>query len=167
MVDTDMNISLEVADYKNPKHGQDLIDLLSSYALDPMGGGKALDETVKKSLVATLAGIAGAVSILCYVDDQPAGLINCFEGFSTFKCKPLLNIHDVVVVEPYRGLGLSQRLLEQVELQAIKRGCCKLTMEVLEGNVAARASYVKYGFEGYELDPQTGKALFWEKELQS
>jgi hypothetical protein len=24
------------------------------------------------------------------------GLVNCFEGFSTFACKPLVNVHELL-----------------------------------------------------------------------
>jgi hypothetical protein len=40
-----------------------------------------------------------------------------------------------------------------------------MTLEVLEGNVAAQAAYQSCGFAGYELDPCMGKALFWKKKL--
>jgi GNAT superfamily N-acetyltransferase len=106
-----------------------------------------------------------AFSILAYVNGEPAGLINCFEGFSTFKCRPLVNIHDVVVLSDYRGRGLSQLMMAKVEDIARQRGCCKLTLEVLEGNQAAQRAYLHYGFSGYQLDPGTGHALFWEKPL--
>jgi ribosomal protein S18 acetylase RimI-like enzyme len=95
------------------------------------------------------------------------GLINCFEGFSTFKCKPLVNIHDVVVIDGYRGQGVSQRMMDKVEEIARQRGCCKLTLEVLEGNKPAQRAYLRYGFSGYQLDPETGHALFWEKYLDA
>jgi ribosomal protein S18 acetylase RimI-like enzyme len=158
-----MKIDILSANYNNPDHARDLIILLNNYALDPMGGGKALSETVQRQLVTTLANRPDAFSVLAYVDNQPAGLINCFEGFSTFQCKPLVNIHDVVVDKPYRGLGISQMMLEQVETLAKQRGCCKLTLEVLSNNQVAKGAYAKFGFQAYELDPEAGQALFWEK----
>jgi ribosomal protein S18 acetylase RimI-like enzyme len=63
------------------------------------------------------------------------------------------------------GEGLSTAMLKEVEKIAQQRGCCKLTLEVLEGNSIARNAYAKFGFSGYELDPAMGKALFWEKPL--
>lgn len=158
-----MNIRIIAVDYLNKQHASDLIYLLNYYANDPMGGGSELGVHVKRNLVSELAKIAGSLSVLCYVDDKPVGLVNCFEGFSTFKCQYLINIHDVVVLDAYRGLGLSQRLLEKVEEIAKNKGYCKLTLEVLEGNKSAQKAYMKFGFSGYELDPTKGKALFWEK----
>lgn len=160
-----MTIEITRADYANPRHAIDLVTLLDAYAQDPMGGGRPLPAFVKENLVSQLARRAHALSLLAYVDGQPAGLVNCFESFSTFQCKPILNIHDMVVLGAFRGLGLSQRLLGKVEVIARELGCCKLTLEVLEGNHVARNAYRKFGFEGYELDPAVGRAMFWEKPL--
>lgn len=160
-----MNIKILLANYEDAQHGSDIGYLLNSYAQDPMGGGKALDPHIVKNIARELSALPYAFSILCYVDDKPAGLVNCFQAFSTFNCKPLVNIHDITVLEQFRGLGLSQRMLEKVEGIAIEKGCCKITLEVLEGNKVARNAYEKFGFAGYVLDPKMGQALFWQKTL--
>jgi len=158
-------IQIIQADYKNTRQSADVVSLLNQYAKDPMGGNKPLSDEVKRRLVPALAELPHAFSILCYVDGQPAGLVNCFEGFSTFKCKPLIYIHDVVVIPEFRGLSLSQKMLAEIEIIARQKNCCKITLEVLEGNTVAKKAYQKFGFSGYELDPEMGKALFWEKAL--
>ncbi len=160
-----MTLTLSQANYHDPDDAQAIVGLLDAYARDPMGGGESLAESVKASLVGKLAGLPHAFSVLARVDGQPAGLVNCFEGFSTFVAQPLINIHDVVVLPEFRGQGLSQQLLEEVERIARERGCCKLTLEVLEGNRVAQAAYRKLGYAGYELDPQMGRAMFWQKSL--
>lgn len=160
-----MKITLVQADYDNEQHGKDLVTLLNDYALDPMGGGEALSDYVQQNLVAMLAQRSDVFTVLCYVNDEPAGIVNCVEGFSTFSCKPLVNIHDCGVVSKYRGLGLSMKMFAEVEKIALARGCCKLTLEVLEGNTVAQNAYKKLGFAAYELDPEMGKALFWQKKL--
>jgi ribosomal protein S18 acetylase RimI-like enzyme len=160
-----MNIEILLADYSNEQHSNDILFLISQYALDPMGGGEALSPFAQENLISELSKKADAMSLIAYVDGNAAGLINCFEGFSTFKCKPLINIHDVVVLNDYRGLGICQLMLNKVEELAKEKGCCKLTLEVLEGNNAAKNAYIKYGFEAYELDPAIGKALFWQKSI--
>jgi ribosomal protein S18 acetylase RimI-like enzyme len=131
-----------------------------------MGGGKPLVPTVKENLVKALSGISHSFSVLAYVDNAAVGLVNCFEGFSTFLCKPLVNIHDITVLEKYRGNGISQLMLAKVEEIARAKGCCKLTLEVLSNNRAAKSAYRKFGFSDYELDPEAGTALFWQKYLQ-
>lgn len=160
-----MSVEIIEADYRNSRHGADLVLLLNAYAQDPMGGGEAIADEVLAALPATLAARTDALTLLAYVDGQPAALLNAFEGFSTFKGKPLLNVHDMAVLPAYRGRGLSQALMTALEERARARGCCKLTLEVLEGNQVARQAYLKAGFAGYELDPQMGKALFWQKNL--
>jgi ribosomal protein S18 acetylase RimI-like enzyme len=160
-----MKIDVFTLNYQDSQHAQDMLFLLDDYALDPMGGATALTQTVKDNLASELAKLPHAFSVICYVDGKPAGLANCFHAFSTFKCKPLINIHDLVVSSEFRGLGISQKMLQHVENIAIQKGCCKVTLEVLEGNQIAKNAYLKFGFAGYELDPQMGKALFWEKPL--
>ncbi len=161
-----MKLEIVLADYSNEQHSNDIVSLLNDYALDSMGGGEALSSYVKENLVNELAKQHGAITVLAYIDNKPAGLINCFQGFSTFKCKPLLNIHDVVVLNQYRGQGICQKMLNKIEELATEKGYCKLTLEVLEGNEAAKKAYINYGFEAYELDPANGKALFWQKTLR-
>ena len=74
-----------------------------------------------------------------------------------------MNIHDVIVMKKYRGHNISQRMLSKVEEIAKFKGCCKLTLEVLSENEAAKSSYTKFGFSDYELDPKMGMAQFWQK----
>lgn len=160
-----MKIEILQADYANKDHSDDLLMLLNDYAKDPMGGGEELSDYVKENLIATMAKRSDVFTLLCYVDGKPAGIMNCVEGFSTFSSKALINVHDVGVLTEYRGLGLSERLFAELEKIAIAKGCCKLTLEVLEGNKIAQSAYTKYGYSGYELDPQLGKAIFWQKKL--
>ena len=156
-----------LADLSLPSHGEAIIYLLNEYAKDEMGGGTELSIFVKNNLVSELKKRQGVYIILAFVDGHPAGLVNCFEGFSTFACKPLLNIHDVIIISDYRGRGISKKMLNKAEEIAISLGCCKLTLEVLEGNTIAQRSYKSCGYSGYELNPKMGKAMFWQKKLMN
>lgn len=153
------------ADLNRPDHANALLMLLNDYALDLLGGGEALPDFIKTNLVAELKRHTFAHVVLGFVDGSPAGLMIGFEGFSTFACKPLINIHDVVVAGKYRGQGIARKMLSHLEKTAQELGCCKLTLEVLEGNTVAQSLYRSCGFEGYALDPTMGKALFWQKKL--
>ena len=155
------------ADLSLPSHGETIIYLLNEYAKDEMGGGTELSIFVKNNLISELTKRQGVYIILAFVDGYPAGLVNCFEGFSTFACKPLLNIHDVIVISDYRGRGISKKMLNKAEEIAISLGCCKLTLEVLEGNTIAQGAYKSCGYSGYELNPKMGKAMFWQKKLMN
>lgn len=152
--------------YRDTAHGAALLALLDAYARDPMGGGIPLDAMVRERLCADLANIPGAVSYLAWgADGEAVGLINCFLGYSTFKAKPLMNVHDLIVLPDRRGLGIGQMLLSAAEQHARLLGCCKLTLEVLTGNATAMASYLRFGFEPYTLDPAAGQASLMQKWL--
>lgn len=160
-----MSLNILQADYSNVQHASALSLLLNEYAKDKMGGGAALPAGVLDALAQKLASIPHAFTVLAFVDQQPAGLINGFEGFSTFKAKPLLNLHDITVRPQFRGQGISRKMFKKVEQIARERGCCKITLEVLEGNAVARQAYANFGFNGYALNPALGTALYLEKPL--
>jgi ribosomal protein S18 acetylase RimI-like enzyme len=162
-------ISIVQVDFTEPtfieKSGSDMLLLLNAYACDPMGGGQPLSEYTQKNLLPCLIKRTDFFTVIAYVDNKPAGLINAIEGFSSFNARPLLNIHDVTVSPEYRGLGLSKLMFNTVDEIAKQRDCCKVTLEVLEGNALAKNLYTQLGYVAYELDPQMGKALFLEKKL--
>ena len=158
-----MTATLERVNHLDSKHAADIGYLMNCYASDPMGRGSPLATEITSRLATELSKISHAFSIICYVSKKPAGLINCFEAFSTFQCKPIVNVHDIVVVEEFRGRGISHLLLLEVENMAVEKNCCKITLEVLERNTPAKNSYIKFGFKDYELDPTFGKAMFWGK----
>ncbi|MEN9213783.1 MAG: GNAT family N-acetyltransferase [Gloeomargarita sp. DG02_3_bins_56] len=160
-----MDVEILIANLGVPHQARALVGLLAMYALDPMGGGQGLSEFTKTNLVQELSKRPYAHVILAFWGGEAVGVVVAFEGFSTFACRPLLNIHDIFVHPNYRGQGISKRLLAKAEQIAVELGCCKLTLEVLEGNFIARAAYQSFGFKGYELDPKMGKALFLEKKL--
>ena len=156
------------ADYANAAHAAALVYLLDAYARDPMGGGEPLSDFAKVHLVSSLATCSQAFSVLAFSgpdDDIPVGLVNCFEGFSTFACRPLVNVHDVAVLPDYRGQRVAEQMLNLVEEIARERGSCKLTLEVLQGNAGAIKLYTRVGFSNYQLDPNTGQAQFLQKWL--
>lgn len=160
-----MSIDVVMVDYGNAAHAAALVALLDSYARDPAGGGTALAPETLRDLPAALAARPQAFSVLAYDGEQPVGLVNCIEGFSTFVCKPLVNIHDVVVSATHRGQRVTQQMFARVEEEAHKRGACKLTLEVLSNNVPAVRAYEREGFAGYQLDPAFGTATFMHKKL--
>ena len=156
------------ADYARPEHAAALVMLLDAYASDPMGGGEPLSDFAKHQLVPSLAARPQAFSVLAFAsedDSVPVGLVNCIEGFSTFKCQPLVNVHDLAVLPGHRGRRIGEQMLALVERIALERGACKLTLEVLSGNSSAEKLYRRAGFAHYELDPAMGQAGFMQKWL--
>ncbi len=169
MTQSSDSIRVCLADYGHAGHAGALVELLDEYAKDPMGGGHGLSDFARAHLVAALAARPQAFSVLAFagVDEAlPVGLINCIEGFSTFACKPLINVHDVVVLSAYRGQRIAEKMLALVERLARQRGACKLTLEVLAGNAGAVRLYSRVGFSNYQLDPAIGQAQFLQKWLR-
>ncbi|MGH8194228.1 MAG: GNAT family N-acetyltransferase [Woeseiaceae bacterium] len=141
-----MTLQIREADFDDALDRAGIVDVLNSYASDPVGGGKALSEDVCERLVPALREHGNALVLLAFAGDRPVGMAICFMGISTFQARPLLNIHDLAVVPDYRGKGIGRALLAAAEKQAVSRGCCKLTLEVREDNLPARNLYERYGF---------------------
>ena len=158
-------ITVRLADYAQPADAAALVMLLDAYASDPAGGGEPLSDFAKAHLVPALAARPTAFSILALDGAQPVGLVNCIEGFSTFACRPLVNVHDVAVLASHRGRRIGELMLGLAEQIARERGACKLTLEVLSGNQGARKLYERIGFADYQLDPAMGHACFMQKWL--
>ncbi|HMN20176.1 MAG TPA: GNAT family N-acetyltransferase [Ottowia sp.] len=158
-------VTVRRVDYASAPDRAALVALLDAYARDPMGGGVALADEVKARLCDDLARLATAASFIAWMDREPVGLVNTFAGYSTFKARPLLNVHDIAVLPAHRGRGIAQALLGACEAHARQQGCCKLTLEVLQGNTRALRSYARFGFAPYVLDPDAGQALLMQKCL--
>lgn len=157
--------SVRQADYGHPSDAAAVVALLDAYASDPAGGGEPLSDFVKANLARELAARPQAYSVLAFDGEQPVGLVNCIEGFSSFKCKPLVNVHDVAVLSSHRGRGIAEAMLAEAERIAVERGAVKMTLEVLSGNSPAVKLYRRIGYEGYQLDPAMGTAQFFQKWL--
>ena len=134
-------------DYTDPVHQKTLVDLINHYTADPMGGCVPLTTEQSGQLIAGLSAHHSSFVLFVKSDSTVAGLATCFINFSTFKAKPYINIHDVIVRKEYRGSGLGRALLEKIIALAHERGYCKVTLEVREDNIAAQKLYQSLGFE--------------------
>lgn len=123
-----------------------IVELSNAYAIDPMGLGEPLPMSVQENLSRALPNVRNALVLLAFEGEKAIGIATCFQGFSTFKAAPLINIHDIAVLPEARGKGVGAALLEAVKEKARERGCCKVTLEVREDN-AARHLYERSGFE--------------------
>jgi ribosomal protein S18 acetylase RimI-like enzyme len=156
---------IERLDPNDTGHASALVALLDEYARGDTGTGEGLAPRAMAELPGRLARCAHYVGWLAFEDGRAIGVVNCFEGLSTFRARPLLNIHDIAVTPAWQRRGIGTALLEAVVAEAGRRGCCKITLEVLQGNTGAIAAYRKAGFAPYELDPAMGSAMFFEKPL--
>lgn len=162
-----MSIVVEQADIK--RDGAIIIDLLDTYARDSYGGGESLSDFAKTNLIDNILNRPYIQAFIAYdiKEDSktPAGLAIVIEGFSTFACKSLLNIHDFSVSPDFRGRGVGKLLMAKVLEYAKSIDCCKVTLEVLSGNLPAKGLYSVVGFTPYQLDPNMGNAEFWHYYL--
>jgi GNAT superfamily N-acetyltransferase len=160
-----MAIQLVEADLNNPSHAADIVRLIDDYASDDIGGGGGLPADSKARLVQGLRDFPTTLVLLAFEDGVAVGIAVCFQGFSTFAARRLINIHDLAVVSRARGRGIGGLLMEAVETRARELGCCKVTLEVLERNARGKALYLKRGYHQLVYRPEDGGAEFWAKAL--
>jgi len=146
-------IKTRLADLNNPLDASAIVKLIDHYAQDPMGGGKPLLEEVREQMIKGMATMPGSFVVLAKIGAPIVGCATCFMGFSTFKAKPLINIHDLCVDLEWRNRGVGQALINAVAVEADRRGCCKITLEVRDDNPARRL-YERSGFT-------TGDVAMW------
>lgn len=152
------------ADLDDPAHQRGILEILNLYASEPITGGEPLSADVQANLIPRLREQENGRYFVALLDARVIGVAICFAGFSTFRAKPLVNLHDLAVHPDHRGRGIGRRLLRAVEDDATARGCCAITLEVSEANPARRL-YERYGFEGGNPDAET--SLFMAKRLTS
>ena len=155
-----MSFSVILADLGNPSHQSAIIDLLDMYCRDEFGDEKPLSADARANLIPGLIKHGGARVFLACDGDQPLGVAICMAGFSSFRGKPLINIHDIAVSPAARGQGIGRKLLAAVEAEARKLGCCKVTLEVRSDNARAMGLYQSVGFK-----PSEPETLFWTQKV--
>jgi ribosomal protein S18 acetylase RimI-like enzyme len=153
-----MPLTIFRADLNNSEHQRSIIDLLDMYCRDPFGDSKPLSDTARENLIPGLLKHGGARVFLAYEEKKPLGVAICMIGFSSFRGKPLINIHDLAVCPEGRGQGVGRKLLNAVKDEAKQLGCGKVTLEVRSDNTRAMGLYQSVGFKASE--PQT---YFWSQ----
>ncbi len=157
VVPPDDPVTVRLADLDDPLDAQAIVDLTDAYARDPMGGGQGLSDDVEASLVAAMRAHGGIEVLLAISqDDGPVGLLTSIRSFSAFNAAPVLNVHDLAVLEAHRGQGVGARLLRSAEVLARQQGCCRMSLEVLDENPAKRL---------YEREGFSAKSEYWVKSL--
>ena len=158
-------IEVYQADYQNADHRLSILELIDLYARDKMGQGSPLRREVYERLVDDLMRRPWIRIYFAANKQEMIGIAVCMEGFSTFNSAPLANIHDVYVKPGFRRQGVAHKLFAFIEHHARGMGFCKLTLEVLGGNLPAQETYRKMGFEPYTINDDAGVAQFWQKHL--
>ena len=158
-------VRIERAALEDARDRDALLTVLDSYARDPMGGGAPLPGGVTEAVVPGLLAHPTSRVWLAWQGEEPVGMLVGFMGFSTFRARPLLNVHDLAVVPACRGQRIGEQLLAAAEAHARESGFCKLTLEVQEQNTRARALYSRFGFGHFTPGVAQHTTLFLEKPL--
>ena len=155
-----MPISVVLADLHNPSHQAAIVELLDMYCRDEFGDCKPLSAQARENMIPGLIKHGGARVFLACDDEQPLGVAICMIGFSSFRGKPLINIHDIAVSPGARGQGIGRKLLAAVETEARSLGCGKVTLEVRSDNTRAMGLYRSVGFQ-----PSEPETYFWTQKV--
>lgn len=145
-----MEVTILEADLADDAHGEALLELIDSYAREPLAQNAPLDDGVRSELVQRLREHPACLALLAFAGPRPVGVAVCFRTFSTFAARPALNVHDLAVLPALRGRGIGSRLLQEVERRAIEAGCCQITLEVHDANAGAKRLYERFGFGPWE-----------------
>lgn len=148
------------ADLADETHIQAILKLVNAYMEDEMGISASMEAKKRSLLIEGLVEHPASFQLLAWVDGQYVGLANCFIGFSTFQAKKLINVHDLMVINDFRGKGIGRKLLQAVALKGQEMNCCKITLEVRNDNLLAQNLYRSEGYQ--DAKPPM---LFWSKDL--
>jgi GNAT superfamily N-acetyltransferase len=102
------------ADLHDETMAKAIVELLNSYACDFFGGNEPLSDYSRTNLICELRKLPSAHVFVAKdvgKSEEYVGLAICFEGFSTFACKPLINVHDFYVRPEFRRQGISSNLI--------------------------------------------------------
>jgi ribosomal protein S18 acetylase RimI-like enzyme len=69
-----------------------------------------------------------------------------YPSFSSVRACPVAVLHDLFVVNEWRGLGAARLLMDQVEQLARQSGAALVTLETATTNAVAQALYASRGY---------------------
>ncbi len=104
---------------------------------DPMGNYPPLDGAEQQKLLADLSTHPTVEVLLMSLNGEYIGMTTFFVNYSTFRLKPYIYIHDVVVHKTLRN-RYGQSMIKELVRLAQERDYCKLTLEVRNDNPAAQ-----------------------------
>lgn len=154
------DILFYMCDFDTPLHVEKLKELIRHYMTDDMGGCKPLSISMEYNMVEGLKKQTNCFVLFIEYNGDIVGLATCFINFSTFRAKPYINVHDIVIHSNMRGKQLGKLLMQKIIEIAHHYNCCKVTLEVREDNVIAQRMYTQLGFG--ETNPPMH---FWTKIL--
>ena len=157
-----MNITFRETILENDKDNEAIVTLLNEF----MNGGNPLSEgRISPDITQKIKKLGTAKVYFCENDNDIIGIAVCFRGFSTYKQRELLNIHDFYIKKDYQGIGIGKKFLEFIENECIKNGFCRITLEVYDDNEHAKKLYERKGFIGSRNSTISRKIYWMKKDL--
>ena len=124
---------------------------------------EALSVGIEPQVVRRLFELPYFHGFICDLEGEAAAFAVCFESYSTYRAKKVLNIHDLMVSSNYRGKGVGKALLNGIEQYCRNNEFLKITLEVDESNIAAQKLYRSCDYEDYRVVLKN--LLHWQKYL--
>ena len=160
---------IRLADLRDPQNQRGILQLLDHYSQHPMGNGTSLEASIIDSVMQGLMAHPTTAVFLAFGPEvteyeSPLGMAICFVGFSTFKARQLINVHDLIVRDQVRGQGIGGTLLDAVIEFAKQQRFCAVTLEVRRDN-PARTLYARKGFQALEEPLSEDCMLFGKLQL--
>ncbi|EPW7071616.1 N-acetyltransferase family protein [Vibrio parahaemolyticus] len=115
------------------------------------------------SVIAQLFTLPYFHGFISFVDNKPAGFAVCFESFSTYRAQRVMNIHDFMVSDSFRGKGVGKVQLNSIEQYCRDNDYLKITLEVGDDNVAAKKLYSSLDYKDYGVVSKGQQ--HWQKYL--
>jgi ribosomal protein S18 acetylase RimI-like enzyme len=103
------------------------------------------DETEASRLLARIFESRRLEALVAEIGGRVEGMALFYEGFATFRARPLLYLEDLVVSEASRGRGVGEALLAELARVAIRRGALRVEWAVLDWNAGAIRLYERLG----------------------
>jgi ribosomal protein S18 acetylase RimI-like enzyme len=123
-----------------------LTTMISLCAEEKDNLGYPLSEEVKTKLIQLFKENPHALAFAGYENGQAISVLMGFKMFSSWTGKTMFNVHDLVVLDAFRGQGYGSKTIQALEVWAKSEGIEQLTLEVTDDNLLATAFHHKNGF---------------------
>lgn len=158
---------MEIAELNlaEPDGVEKFTQLLDAYCRTPNGGGVALSDEVRNRLFNVMPQYGNVIAFLSRHQNKPAGVVFGFYNLYVFSAQPYADIQFIFVLPEFQRRGIAKKLMLAFEAKAHELGCCKVTLEVREGNEQAKALYSVLEYRRGTFGPRNDVLEFWERRL--
>jgi GNAT superfamily N-acetyltransferase len=140
-----MNTIFREADLEKIRDNEAIVTLLNEFMFRNHPDNT---QHIDISIIQKLKKLGTTKIYLCELGNDIFGIAVCFVGFSTYRQRELLNIHDFFIQKEHQGKGIGTKFLEFIEKECIRNNFCRITLEVYNENKIAMKLYEKIGFLG-------------------